>query len=66
MYLFIFYRMLAQIQKDQEALLKAGAHKKPFTNKNQLIERLLRYHIYYTDDRLQQARKLQGNDCPYI
>ena len=52
--------MLGQIQKDQEVLLKAGSHKKLFHNKNQLSERLLRYHIYYTDDKLLYSRRLQG------
>lgn len=52
--------MLTQIQKDQEVLLKPGSHKKAFHSKSQLSERLLRYHIYYTDDRLRMARRLQG------
>ena len=48
--------------KDQEILLKPGNHKKSFANKNQVKERLLRFHLFYTAEPYKAYRRLQGED----
>jgi len=52
--------MLQQIMKDQEIVLKPGGHKKAFANANQVRERLLRFHLFYTAEPYKAYRKLQG------
>ena len=58
--LIILFRLLGQIQKDQDILVRPDYYKKPFLSARQVKERLLRYHLYYKSEPYKAYRVLQG------